>query len=97
MLEVRNNDPSLFTFNCYPYPFVQLTNVYTIECIVYTWDYHTSDSIWNGLKVAPILADEIQTFKALITVHKVIRGGHPVVSICKNLELKYDSYFFIIN
>lgn len=58
---------------------------YTIECIVYTWDYRTSDSIWNGLKVAPILADEIQTFKALITVHKVIRGGHPVVSICKNL------------
>ncbi|CAB4428788.1 unnamed protein product [Rhizophagus irregularis] len=48
------------------------------KCIVYTWDYHTSDSIWNGLKVAPILADEIQTFKALITVHKVIRGGHPV-------------------
>ncbi|GBC50871.2 ANTH-domain-containing protein [Rhizophagus irregularis] len=48
------------------------------KCIVYTWDYRTSDSIWNGLKVAPILADEIQTFKALITVHKVIRGGHPV-------------------
>jgi len=48
------------------------------KCIVYTWDYHTSESIWNGLKVAPILADEIQTFKALITVHKVIRGGHPV-------------------
>ncbi|GBB99228.1 hypothetical protein RclHR1_34580001 [Rhizophagus clarus] len=40
--------------------------------------YPTSESIWNGLKVAPILADEIQTFKALITVHKVIRGGHPV-------------------
>ncbi|RIA92424.1 ANTH domain-containing protein [Glomus cerebriforme] len=47
------------------------------KCIVYTWDYHTSESIWTGLKVAPILADEIQTFKALITVHKIIRGGHP--------------------
>ena len=24
----------------------------------------------------PVLADEIQTFKALITVHKVLQGGH---------------------
>ncbi len=28
----------------------------------------------------PILADEVQTFKALITVHKVLQEGHPVVS-----------------
>lgn len=27
----------------------------------------------------PILADEIQTFKALITVHKVLQEGHPNV------------------
>lgn len=27
----------------------------------------------------PILADEVQTFKALITVHKVLQEGHPVV------------------
>ena len=26
----------------------------------------------------PILADEIQTFKALITVHQVLQEGHPV-------------------
>ena len=26
----------------------------------------------------PILADEVQTFKALITVHKVLQEGHPV-------------------
>ena len=26
----------------------------------------------------PILADEIQTFKALITIHKVLQEGHPV-------------------
>ncbi len=26
----------------------------------------------------PILADEIQTFKALITVHKVLQEGHPI-------------------
>lgn len=27
----------------------------------------------------PILADEVQTFKALITVHKVLQEGHPIV------------------
>ena len=27
----------------------------------------------------PILADEVQTFKALITVHKVLQQGHPIV------------------
>lgn len=26
----------------------------------------------------PILADEVQTFKALITVHKVLQEGHPI-------------------
>ncbi|EKM61342.1 uncharacterized protein PHACADRAFT_247886 [Phanerochaete carnosa HHB-10118-sp] len=48
------------------------------KCIVYTWDYHSSISFWTGLRVQPILADEVQTFKALITVHKVIQEGHPV-------------------
>ncbi|KAH8099269.1 cytoskeleton assembly control protein [Cristinia sonorae] len=48
------------------------------KCIVYTWDYHSSISFWNGLRVQPILADEVQTFKALITVHKVLQEGHPV-------------------
>jgi hypothetical protein len=46
------------------------------KCIVYTWDYHSSMSIWTGLRVQPILADEVQTFKALILVHKVIQEGH---------------------
>lgn len=49
------------------------------ECIVYTWDYHSSISFWSGLRVQPILADEVQTFKALITVHKVLQEGHPNV------------------
>ncbi len=26
----------------------------------------------------PIVADEVQTFKALITVHKVLQEGHPI-------------------
>ncbi|KAI9808564.1 MAG: hypothetical protein M1825_003713 [Sarcosagium campestre] len=30
------------------------------------------------MKVQPILADEIQTFKALITIHKVLQEGHPI-------------------
>jgi hypothetical protein len=27
----------------------------------------------------PIMADEVQTFKALITIHKVLQEGHPIV------------------
>ena len=30
------------------------------------------------MKVQPILADEVQIFKALITVHKVLQEGHPI-------------------
>ncbi|KAI1203652.1 ANTH domain-containing protein [Nemania serpens] len=46
-------------------------------CIVYTWDHKSSQSFWAGMKVQPILADEVQTFKALITVHRVLQEGHP--------------------
>ncbi|WVW85567.1 hypothetical protein I302_107605 [Kwoniella bestiolae CBS 10118] len=49
------------------------------KCIVYTWDYHSSLSVWNGLRTQPILADEVQTFKALIVVHKLLQEGHPVL------------------
>ncbi|KAF9015608.1 ANTH domain-containing protein [Cyathus striatus] len=48
------------------------------KCIVFTWDYHSSISFWSGLRVQPILSDEVQTFKALITVHKVLQEGHPI-------------------
>ncbi|KUJ06349.1 ANTH-domain-containing protein [Mollisia scopiformis] len=47
------------------------------SCIVYTWDHRSSGAFWAGMKVQPILADEVQTFKALITVHKVLQEGHP--------------------
>ncbi|ORZ41615.1 ANTH domain-domain-containing protein [Catenaria anguillulae PL171] len=46
-------------------------------CIVYTWDHKTSAPFWLGLKNSPVLANEVQCFKALITIHKVIRQGHP--------------------
>lgn len=49
------------------------------SCIVYTWDHKSSSSFWQGMKVQPILADEVQTFKALITIHKVLQEGHPIV------------------
>lgn len=45
--------------------------------IVYTWDHKNSASFWSGMKVQPILADEVQTFKALQTIHKVLQEGHP--------------------
>lgn len=50
-------------------------------CIVYTWDHKSSNSFWNGIKVQPIMADEVQTFKALITIHKVLQEGHPVALV----------------
>ncbi|KAK9464266.1 ANTH domain-containing protein [Lipomyces arxii] len=49
------------------------------SCIVYTWDHKSSAAFWASLKIQPILADEVQTFKALITVHRVLQEGHPVV------------------
>lgn len=58
------------------------------ECIVYTWDYHSSLAVWNGLRTQPILADEVQTFKALIVVHKLLQEGHPVVSHLVNSAQK---------
>lgn len=49
------------------------------SCIVFTWDFQTSNSFWAGLQGQPIMSSEVQIFKALITIHKVIRGGHPSV------------------
>ncbi|GLA31421.1 sla2 Src-like adaptor 2 [Aspergillus niger] len=49
------------------------------SCIVYTWDHKSSSAFWAGMKVQPVLADEVQTFKALITIHKVLQEGHPIV------------------
>ncbi|KAI9035436.1 putative cytoskeleton assembly control protein Sla2 [Aspergillus affinis] len=49
------------------------------SCIVYTWDHKSSAAFWAGMKVQPVLADEVQTYKALITIHKVLQEGHPAV------------------
>ncbi|KAH3684022.1 hypothetical protein WICPIJ_004994 [Wickerhamomyces pijperi] len=44
-------------------------------CIVYTWDHKTARPFWNYIKLLPI-NDEVQLFKALITIHKVLQEGH---------------------
>ncbi|KAI3630767.1 hypothetical protein MIR68_012202 [Amoeboaphelidium protococcarum] len=45
-------------------------------CAVFTWDFKTAQPFWNAVKMQPVLSDEIQCFKALITIHKVLRDGH---------------------
>jgi hypothetical protein len=50
------------------------------ECIVYTWDYQSSVPVWNGIRVQPVLSDEVMTFKSLILCHKLVQEGHPIVS-----------------
>ncbi|KAJ2393661.1 sla2 Src-like adaptor 2, partial [Coemansia sp. RSA 2559] len=48
------------------------------NCIVFTWDYKTSMPVWDCLKSQPLKSDEVQCYKALITIHKLIREGHHV-------------------
>ena len=50
-------------------------------CILYTWDYKNGMAFCVGMKQQPILGDEVTTWKALVVVHKVIRGGHPNVCL----------------
>ena len=42
------------------------------------WQRAGTDGCVRSTFRQPILADEVQTFKALITVHKVLQEGHPV-------------------
>lgn len=46
-------------------------------CIVYTWDHKNSRAFWNAVKIQPLQASEVQLFKALIMIHKVLQEGHP--------------------
>ena len=56
------------------------------EAIVYSWDFRTSIPVWNAIRVQPVLADEIQTFKSLILVHKLLQEGHPIVRLPEPLS-----------
>jgi hypothetical protein len=46
--------------------------------ILYTWDVHGPGSFWLALKAYPSLRDDLVLFKTLVTIHKVIRAGHPL-------------------
>lgn len=46
-------------------------------CIVYTWDTKSSRAFWQSIKMLPLVENEVQVFKALITIHKVCQEGHP--------------------
>lgn len=41
-------------------------------------DHQSSQTFWSGLKVQPLMQDEVQVFKALQLVHKVIQEGAPI-------------------
>ena len=46
-------------------------------CIVYTWDNKSAKLIFRILKSQPFINDEVQLFKMLILIHKIIQEGHP--------------------
>lgn len=46
-------------------------------CIVYTWDHHSSAAVFQALKSATFVNDEVQLFKSLFVLHKIIQEGHP--------------------
>lgn len=46
-------------------------------CIVYTWDHKNLRAFWNAVKIQPLQNDQVQLFKALIMIHKVLQEGHP--------------------
>lgn len=48
-------------------------------CIVYTWDHKNLRAFWNAVKIQPLQSDQVQLFKALIMIHKVLQEGHPNV------------------
>ena len=50
-----------------------------LVCIVFSWDHKTLGGFWNCIRMLNVYTDEIQCFKSLITIHKVLRDGHPNV------------------
>jgi hypothetical protein len=45
--------------------------------VIKSCSYEEEADFYSYFHRQPILADEVQTFKALITVHKVLQEGHP--------------------
>ena len=46
-------------------------------CIVYTWDHKSAKTFFDLLKVQRYSTDELQLFKTLVLLHKVLQEGHP--------------------
>lgn len=44
-------------------------------CIVYCWDHGISRPFWQALRSQPLAINQIQCFKALIVIHKVLLDG----------------------
>ncbi|KAJ3008497.1 sla2 Src-like adaptor 2 [Thoreauomyces humboldtii] len=59
-------------------------------CILYTWDLKGSGSFWLAIQTYPMLGDELVSFKALLTTHKVMREGHPT---CLRDAIQQVSWF----
>mgnify|MGYP001155705254 CR=1 FL=1 len=58
-------------------------------CIVSTWERRSSNAFWQNLKLCNVHSDEIQSFKALLTIHKVLRDGHPSSLVDGYREIPY--------
>lgn len=61
---------------CSPYE-VPPKRKHVRACIVYTWDHKNSRAFWDAVKIQPLQVSEVQLFKALIMIHKVLQEGHP--------------------
>lgn len=44
--------------------------------ILFTFEFKDARPIWYNIKLQNVLADEIQCYKALILIHKVLHNGH---------------------
>ena len=73
-MKLRQSTNMFVVFHCWD-------NISLIRKVatLFTWDFKTASSFWHTLKMQPIMSDDIQCFKALITIHKVVRDGHPSV------------------
>ena len=65
---------------------------FCLVCIVFSWDHKTLGGFWNCIRMLNVYTDEIQCFKSLITIHKVLRDGHPNVRYLVQRRLGFISY-----
>ncbi|KAI8868536.1 cytoskeleton assembly control protein [Ramicandelaber brevisporus] len=61
-------------------------------CIVYTHNFKTAAPFFLALTSLPLNYDEIQCWKSLIVVHKVVRDGDPSA-----LQAAFDNFKFLEN